>query len=386
MRRLFRRLSAAPLAVTLLAVTFQAAGQTVYVAVGDSITAGTGDDSTNATKGYPPRLEALLRNAGQTVTVRNEGVPGENTDEAVLVINEVLGRGGDVLLLMEGSNDVSRQYSAAETLFNLNFLALRAETRGWRVIQATVIPRIPRARIDPENEINQALNQRIRDQAGFEQRSLADPFEVFGRETNLFARFYWKDPLDNVGHPNGAGYDLLARAFFDVITNNDTVAPVLGDTTPRPGALDVNGSRAIELDLWDFGAGLNVTSSRMLVNGTEVNAISEGDTRRLNLTYTPPTPLRGVVRVGLRARDTAPAPNVVDREVFSFIVDGTVFPTGDFDRDGRVDGKDLLQLARAFGARLNDSRFRFAYDLNDDDVVDGGDLALFAANFGRSAS
>lgn len=375
----------AALVVVLFGIS-PAAAQTVYVAVGDSITAGTGDESTNAAKGYPTRLETLLRAAGQTVTVRNEGVPGQNTDEALMEINQILSRGGDVMLLMVGTNDISRDYSPTFSLFNLNALAGRAQARGFQTIQATVIPRIPRAIKDPKNEINQNLNQLIRDQAGFANRRLVDTFEVFGRETNLFARFYDQDTADNVGHPNAAGYDLMARAFFDVITNSDTVPPVLGATVPRQAERRVGGARNIEVDLWDFGSGIDANNTRLSVNGTEVTTTVQGGNRLLSLVYTPPQTLRGVIRIGLRSRDLAATPNVVNRDVLKFYTDGTVFPDGDFDRDGRVDGVDLVTLARVFGARSGDAAFRFAYDLNDDLVIDGGDLAIVAANFGRSAS
>ncbi len=57
---------------------------------------------------------------------------------------------------------------------------------------------------------------------------------------------------------------------------------------------------------------------------------------------------------------------------------------GDINNDGRVDGRDLSQLARAFGAGLGAPRFDCRADLNRDNLVDGGDLTLLAVDFGRS--
>ncbi|HJS36702.1 MAG TPA: GDSL-type esterase/lipase family protein, partial [Burkholderiales bacterium] len=81
----------------------------VVLAFGDSITFGTGDDTTRAELGYPPRLEALLVQRGRSAVVINAGVPGETTMEGVSRINSVLDPGGEVLLLMEGTNDIGNR-------------------------------------------------------------------------------------------------------------------------------------------------------------------------------------------------------------------------------------------------------------------------------------
>jgi hypothetical protein len=72
--------------------------------------------------------------------------------------------------------------------------------------------------------------------------------------------------------------------------------------------------------------------------------------------------------------------------VTQFVVAGTSFLAGDIDRDGRVDGADLLAFAPYFGSQRGDGRYRGFADLNTDDRVDGVDLALLAANFGRSSA
>jgi hypothetical protein len=71
--------------------------------------------------------------------------------------------------------------------------------------------------------------------------------------------------------------------------------------------------------------------------------------------------------------------------VARFTIAGTALLTGDIDRSGRVDGHDLVELARRFGARRNQIGYLAAADLNGDGTIDGSDLALLAANFGRSA-
>jgi bacillopeptidase F (M6 metalloprotease family) len=57
---------------------------------------------------------------------------------------------------------------------------------------------------------------------------------------------------------------------------------------------------------------------------------------------------------------------------------------GDFDNDGDVDGSDLAVFAADFG-RTNCSLQDFCYgDFDGDCDVDGSDLAIFAADFGRT--
>jgi len=51
--------------------------------------------------------------------------------------------------------------------------------------------------------------------------------------------------------------------------------------------------------------------------------------------------------------------------------------------DGIVDGVDIVRLSVAFGTNAPDPRFNAAVDINADTKVDGDDLALMAADFGR---
>jgi lysophospholipase L1-like esterase len=364
------------------AVSPVAAQTTRYICFGDSITDGVGDTLPEGERGYPVRLDTLLSNAGRAVEVVEEGVPGEDTPEGLSRIDSVLATGGDVFLLMEGTNDPSGNISFETTRFNLAEMATRAEAAGFAVIHATTIPRIPTANRDPDNIENRQLNGEIRNLAGTEGRDLADPFEVFGAVPDAFAAIYWDNPDDAVGHPNAAGYDLMAEAFANVIRGIDTVPPVHGRMTPDDGDDAVSPGVEIEVEVWDFGSGVDATNTTLVVNGTVVEAGSTGgETRRL-LTYQPPTALSGVVTLGLRAQDRDG--NATNQQIAAFTVQGNTVLSGDVDRDGRVSGVDLVRLALAFGARRGEDRYDRAADLNTDDRVDGDDLAILANNFGRS--
>ena len=374
------------LALAILA-SASAQAQTAYIGFGDSITAGVGDDALRTEKGYTPRLEVLLQGAGINAVVENHGVGGEDTVEGLARLPGVLNEtalSGDVLILMEGTNDISRGIPVETTRFNLNQMAERAENRGMTVIHATTIPRIPDAKFDPANITNTWLNQNIRDMAGRRGRKLADPFEVFSTTPEVFTLYYDQAPDDRVGHPNAAGYDLLAQIFFDVIRNVDRVPPVTGLVSPAHGAKDVSSGTAISMEVWDFGAGIDVAATTLKVNGVPTGVTATGDTKKVTLTYQPPSPLAGLVSVGLSSRDLATPPNTVDREVVTFTIAGTQLLTGDLDQNGRVDGQDLLRFARRFGARLGDTLYSPASDFNNDAIVDGQDLAVLASNFGKS--
>ena len=357
---------------------------TTYVAFGDSITQGVGDNPNRAEKGWPPRLEALLQARGAAADVRNEGLAGETTQEGVSRIDRVLQAGDDVLLLMEGTNDINARISSETIAFNLDRIAEKAEARGLSVVHATIVPRLGSAAYDRTNRVTAAFNGLIRELAWAEERKLADPFEVLFHLTPNFGQYYvgGEDKL----HPNAAGYDLIARVFADVLTNVDNVPPVTGLLEPGDDAQSVSPAAQVRIDLYDFGAGIDVASVRLLINGQVVETPVTGGPRKVEIRYTPPQPWLGVIKVGLRARDTATPPNQIDdTEIAQFVTAGTTFLKGDIDRDGRVDGVDLLAFAPTFGARRSDERFRTFGDLNDDGVINGADLAILASNFGKSS-
>jgi lysophospholipase L1-like esterase len=376
----FRRLAPAlTLALLLSRLAEAQTAATTYVAFGDSITAGVGDETNRG--GYPSRLQTLLVARGASAEVRNEGLPSEDTSGGVTRINRVLRDGDDVLLLMEGTNDVNN-LSLETTMFNLAEIARRAGEHGLRTVHATTMPRHPTATNDGSNIVTGQLAAAIRELAFAQQRSLVDPFEVFFNETPNFQTLY--KPGDKV-HPNAAGYDLMARIFADVLTNVDSVLPVTGLVDPFNDQKNVLSSTSIRIDLYDFGAGLDLANTKLTVNGVDVETPISGSQRKVEIRYTPLAPFTGVVIVRLRSRDLATPPHSFDREVTQFTISGTTFLRGDIDLNGRVDGVDLLAFAPVFGAQRSDLRYKKYADINGDGAVNGQDLAILASDFGKSS-
>jgi acyl-CoA thioesterase-1 len=361
------------------AVPLDASPQT-YVAFGDSITSGYGDPRGI---GYPGRLEALLSTDLKVpVTVINDGMFGETTGEGLTRIGSALQPGVTAVLLMEGTNDINAKVSVDTIVQNLDLMAGQAETAGIAAVHATIIPRLRTADTDPTNVITASLAGAIRELAWERSRTLADPFEVFFYLTPDAMSLDYLGGGDKL-HPNGAGYDLIAQTFADAMTGADHVPPVTGTVSPGDGQQDVPANVGIQLDVLDFGAGIDVANTHLLIDGQQVAVTPTGDQRKLQFLYQPPAPIAGVVSIGLQAKDLATPPNTFTGTVSTFEVVGTFFLPGDFNHDGIVDGQDLLLFAPCFGAHRYDPNFQLACDLNGDGIVDGKDLAVLAFNFGK---
>ncbi|MEM9291848.1 MAG: GDSL-type esterase/lipase family protein [Acidobacteriota bacterium] len=369
------------LACALLISAPAEAQQTRYLAFGDSITEGFAD--TSDTPGYPPKLENILEARGVNAEVANFGLGGETTAEGVTRVDEALATGGDVLLLMEGTNDINQRLSPETVRFNLDRIADKAEAQGLEVILATIIPRLPSANFDGSNRITGQLGNEIRSLAFEEGRELADPFQALISDPDAFSELY-AGGTDRI-HLNTDGYQEVAEVWANVITDLDDVPPVVGAFSPEDDQQAVPNTTPVDLEVFDFGAGLDTTFTELLINGEPVPAEISGNSGRQALRYIPQEPWVGVVFIGLRARDLASPVNTFDGNVGQFVTEGTQFVTGDIDRDGRVDGVDLGLFGVRFGSVQGDGRYRNFADLDGSGVVDGTDLAILAENFGASA-
>lgn len=250
----------------------------VYMAVGDSITAGFDDDCSCETAGYPGYLAPMLQASHPGSRVVNEGKSAETSSQGLNRLpSEIARNNPQTTLIMEGINDLRHGSSASAVAFNLERMATICQARTIIPILATILP--------ADDEVSrgqvQAVNAKLLD---FIQRSggvvgYAAAYDAFASHGEYFGGI----------HPNQTGYQVLASVFH---------------------------------------AGI-------VARGEE-----------------PPPPFEG--------------------------------NQGDVDGNGKVDGWDLIRLARAFGSQFNYDTYDPGADVNLDGVVDGNDLAALVANFGSS--
>jgi lysophospholipase L1-like esterase len=101
------------------------AGQ-VWVAFGDSLTAGTG---ANEGRDYPALLGQRLG-----VTIINQGVPGDTTADGLARLDGILKLDPKVVLLCLGGNDGLQRIPLAQTTANLSAIIERLQARGAFVV------------------------------------------------------------------------------------------------------------------------------------------------------------------------------------------------------------------------------------------------------------
>ncbi len=205
-----------------------------FLAFGDSITVGHGDggvlcpDNTSV-GGYPPRLTPRLATRGIDATFANRGLCGERTFSGVTRIDSVLAGGGDVIIIMEGTNDVSGRVSAESTIFNLNVMAQKAEAAGVEPVLASLIPRGPDSGTDENNGKTFGIGNQLRIDAAQNGWAFADPFaEIFYRPS--FFELYYADQL----HPNPTGYGLVADSMVDAAEDAATREDLCSQVPPGP--------------------------------------------------------------------------------------------------------------------------------------------------------
>lgn len=190
-----------------------AAQPTKIIAFGDSITRGFGDGSATCSStsfGYPPRVRAWLADQGFDVVIVNEGACGELTFEGLSRIEQVLDRHPDasIVLLMEGTNDLSTFASLESIRTNVREMGRKVEERGMVPVILSVIPRGPGSGRDSDNRRTNSFAGWLAYEASVDGRIFGDPFQALIGVANLFDRFY-SDPW----HPNRSGYGLLTTTI-----------------------------------------------------------------------------------------------------------------------------------------------------------------------------
>ncbi len=200
--RLGRGAAALLLSLILLSVALPVQSANI-IAFGDSITYG----HSSRTGGYPPKLAGLLNDNGKPSAVLNRGVSGEQTPTGVRRIDGVLASWpADLILIMEGTNDIRAGISVETTRFNLQAMVDKSRAAGVSPVISTLTPSDRGA---SPVLIPDVFNPMIRDLARGNRISLADQYQA------ILAS--WPTANADGLHPNDTGYQIIAQTYYNVI-------------------------------------------------------------------------------------------------------------------------------------------------------------------------
>src|SRR5260370_36549878 len=104
--------------------------------------------------------------------------------------------------------------------------------------------------------------------------------------------------------------------------------------SPSNGQPSVPPGMAIDVPLYDFGAGIDLSNTHLLIDGQAVTVTPAGDKRKLVFHYQPPSPLAGVISVGAESPDVAGPPHDLDGPPMKLLEPRTRFPTGVHNHGG----------------------------------------------------
>lgn len=210
----------------------------VYLAFGDSITAGNGAETSG---GYPDYLHADLRTYWGAAEMINEGDPGTKSDQGEGRLAALLARHRPAyVLILYGTNDWNdpqcRNHFPCYTIDALRSMVLQArDAEAWPVL-GTIPPVNPAYEDKDEYERNAwvtRMNDELRAMAQQEHVAVAEIHDDFMAQPNLSGLF--SDFL----HPNDAGYQVMARSWREAITR-----PLGATSSSRRGRFPLFGLSA----------------------------------------------------------------------------------------------------------------------------------------------
>lgn len=217
-----RAFASCAFAVTVVVPRLSAA---TFLAFGDSLTYGVASaplpaliEPVEVPGSYPSLLQAMLRDRYRTqrAAVLNLGIGGERAagpsvhspGGEVRLPQALDAHRPDVLLLMEGTNDLNDGLDGAQAAAAaLERMVREAKARGVRVLLATVPPAREGTRRGTIARTVPTYNQMIRDLAAREGVVLVDVYAAM--DLSLIG-------VDDL-HPTPEGYAVMARTFYNAI-------------------------------------------------------------------------------------------------------------------------------------------------------------------------
>lgn len=172
-------------------------------AFGDSITAG----HSSGSGGYPPRLNDLLNANGKPSIVVNKGRSGEKTPGGVARFDSVLSSfAANIILIMEGTNDIRGGLSVQTTQYNLQAMIDKAKAQGVIPVLATLTPS---DRAGSSTLIPNTWNPMIASLASSNGVKLSDHYSAILPT--------WGSSTADGLHPNDRGYQTMANTWYSSI-------------------------------------------------------------------------------------------------------------------------------------------------------------------------
>ncbi len=194
----------------------------LYLGLGDSITDGEGSSDR---LGYTMKLQSLLGPHFGRAEVREWGRPGDSSAETAEVTRLTLGWFNPAYtLILLGTNDwhdqacQNRSPTSCYTLESLREIVRDVKDWDSLPVLGTIPPVNPARAPESRNRWYDELNVGIKALGAQEQVLVADlnaELKAAGNLPSLFA--------DDV-HPNDAGYQVLAQAWFKAITRGRAAA------------------------------------------------------------------------------------------------------------------------------------------------------------------
>lgn len=167
---------------------------------------------------YPYKLQTLCREryTDQAVVVFNAGQGGRRATDDRQRLNEALSEAdAEVVLLMEGANDMNAGASITSTVNAMEDMVRDAQGRGIGVLLATIPLQRPGGQRAFNPDAIPRYNEALRVMAGRKGAVLVD----IGAQLPL--ALIGQDGL----HPTEAGYDLIARLWLDALRGHYEQAP-----------------------------------------------------------------------------------------------------------------------------------------------------------------
>jgi len=189
---------------------------TRFLAFGDSMTEGTvspalpGALTAGLPVSYPYKLQDRLTATylTQTLVVLNAGRGGERADQGVRRLPDMMREAQpNVLLLMEGVNDLNNKAGIGPTIDAVRSMIRYARAQGVSVFVATLPPQRRGGLRANSVDLIPGFNDELRKTAAEEGATLVDVNSAFD------LAWIGQDGL----HPTDAGYSRLADIFFAAI-------------------------------------------------------------------------------------------------------------------------------------------------------------------------